>query len=337
MLLLQITEAGLYCPPGDFYIDPWKGVDCAVITHAHSDHARGGSRHYLAASPGCKILQERLGPGARIEALPYGQCITRNGVAISLHPAGHILGSAQVRVEYKGEIWVVSGDYKVEKEATCAPFEPVRCHTFITESTFGLPIYRWRPQTEIFDDINAWWRANQSAERASVLFAYSLGKSQRILAGVDPSIGPIFVHGSASKFLPLYAEQGVKLPTVQEMNAESLAAGKSRALVIAPASTEGSPWLRRFGDASHAFASGWMQLRGARRRQALDRGFALSDHADWDGLLTSIRATGAERVYVTHGYTAPMVRWLNENGWEAEALATRFTGEALEKTEEPAS
>ena len=154
-------------------------------------------------------------------------------------------------------------------------------------------------------------------------------------AGIDPSIGPVFMHGAGLKFLPLYAEQGVKLPSVQEMNAESLAAAKGRALVIAPASTEGSPWLRRFGEASHAFASGWMQLRGARRRQALDRGFALSDHADWNGLLASVRATGAERIYVTHGYTTPMVRWLNENGWKAEALATRFTGETVETTEEP--
>jgi len=334
MLLLQVTGDGLYCQAGDFYIDPWKGVDFAVITHAHSDHARGGSRHYLTARAGHQILQARMGAGARIESLPYGERIVRKGVTISLHPAGHILGSAQVRVEYKGEVWVVSGDYKTEAEGSCEPFEPVRCHVFVTESTFGLPVYRWRPQMEIIEEVNAWWRANQAAGRTSVLFAYSLGKSQRILAAVDASIGPVFAHGSVMKFLPLYEEQGVELPAVSEINEATLAEGKGRALVIGPASTGGSPWLRKFGEASHAFASGWMQLRGARRRRALDRGFVLSDHADWNGLLASVRATGAERVYVTHGYTTSMTRWLNENGWKAEALATRFTGETMGKAGE---
>ena len=214
MTLLKVTDRGLYCAAGDFYIDPWKAVDFAVTTHAHSDHARGGSRHYLSSAEGRGVLQERLGSGAHIQGIPYGETVARNGVRISLHPAGHILGSAQVRVEYRGEIWVVSGDYKTEAERTCAPFEPVRCHTFITESTFGLPIYRWRPQAEVFDGINAWWRANQLASRTSVLFAYSLGKAQRVLAGVDPTIGPIFVHGAVAKLLPHYAAAGVELPEV---------------------------------------------------------------------------------------------------------------------------
>jgi putative mRNA 3-end processing factor len=336
MNLLQITEAGLYCAAGDFHIDPWREVDFAVTTHAHSDHARAGSRHYLTSEPGRLVLQERLGPDARIEGLPYGSTVTRNGVKISLHPAGHILGSSQVRVEHKGEIWVVSGDYKVESEKTCAPFEPVKCHTFITESTFGLPIYRWRPQSEIFDEINSWWRANQTHERTSVLFAYSLGKAQRIMAGIDSSLGPIFVHGAVSRLLPAYAASGITLPDVQPVNEETVRAAGGRGLVIAPASVEGTPWLRRFGEISKASASGWMQVRGARRRAALDRGFVLSDHADWNGLLHSIRATGASRILVTHGYILPMVRWLNENGWQAEALPTRFSGEQDEtKPEEP--
>ena len=319
-MLLRVTPSGLYCEAGDFFIDPWRAVDFAVITHAHSDHARGGSRRYLAAAPGCGVLQERLGAQARIEALPYGQSVTRHGVRISLHPAGHILGSAQVRVEQRGEVWVVSGDYKLEAEPTCAPFEPVRCHTFITESTFGLPIYRWRPQAEIFRDIDAWWQTNRAAGRASVLFAYSLGKAQRVLAGVDASIGSIFVHAAVAKLLPHYAAAGVRLPAVNGGDAEG-------ALVVTPSAAEDAAWLKKFGETSTAFASGWMQLRGARRRQALDRGFALSDHADWPGLLTAIRATGAERVWVTHGSTAPMVRWLRENGWDAAALATRFGDE----------
>ena len=330
MTLLKVTDRGLYCTAGDFYVDPWKPVDFAVTTHAHSDHARSGSRHYLTSEPGRGVLQERLGAGARIEAIAYGQRVVRNGVTISLHPAGHILGSAQVRVEYRGEVWVVSGDYKTQSEPTCAPFEPVRCDTFITESTFGLPIYRWRPQAEIFSGINTWWRANQGAGRTSVLFAYSLGKAQRVLAGVDPTIGPIFVHGAVAKLLPHYAAAGVKLPEIEPIRATNPCG-----LVIAPGSVDGTPWLRKFGEISKAFASGWMMLRGARRRQALDRGFVLSDHADWEGLIASIRATGAQRVWVTHGSTGAMVRWLRENGWEADALATRFIGEAREGTEEP--
>lgn len=336
MTLLQLTENGLYCSAGDFYIDPWRAVDFAVTTHAHSDHARAGSRHYLTADPGRWILQERLGPDANIESMPYGQRLTRNGVTISLHPAGHILGSSQVRVEHRGEVWVVSGDYKVEAEPTCAPFELVPCNTFITESTFGLPIYRWRPQAEVFHDINTWWSANQAAGRTSVLFAYSLGKAQRLLAGVNDALGPIFVHGGVAKLLPHYAAAGVRLPEAQPISAESVRAAGGRGLVIAPSSVEATTWLRKFGEVSTAFASGWMQIRGNRRRRALDRGFVLSDHADWNGLLSSIRATGAERVRVTHGYIAPMVRWLRENGWEADALATRFQGEAGEVNEETA-
>jgi len=337
MPLLRTDENGLYCAAGDFYIDPWRPVDFAVITHAHSDHARAGSRHYLAADVGKKILQERLGAEARIEPVAYGKKITRNGVKISLHPAGHILGSAQVRVEHKGETWVVTGDYKLEAEPTCAPFEPVRCHTLVTESTFGLPIYRWRPQAEVFEGINAWWRGNQGAGRASVLFAYSLGKAQRLLGGIDPAIGPVYVHGSVAKFLPLYADEGISLPETLRAGEISKPEARAQALVIAPTAAEGTPWLRRFGEQSHAFASGWMQLRGARRRQALDRGFVLSDHADWDGLHSAIKASGAEKIYVTHGYTGPMVRWLGENGWQAEALTTRFESEtAAAESEEPA-
>jgi putative mRNA 3-end processing factor len=328
MTLLENTEKGLYCAAGDFYIDPWHAVDFAVVTHAHSDHARPGSRYYLCAAPGRELLQERLGADAAIETIPYGKTLTRNGVQLSLHPAGHILGSAQVRVESRGEIWVVSGDYKTEPEKTCAPFEAIRCHTFVTESTFGLPIYHWRPQSEIFAEINLWWRKNQSERRTSVIFAYSLGKSQRLLSGLDASLGPIFVHGSAAKFLPFYANAGIALPAITQ--AENIRAAGGRGLVIAPASTEGSPWLRKFGDISRAFASGWMQIRGARRRRALDRGFVLSDHADWDGLRAVISATGAERIWATHGYTGPLVHWLREQGRQAEALSTQFEGETTQ-------
>ena len=333
--LLQVSPAGLYCPAGDFFVDPWRPVDRAVITHAHSDHARSGSRHYLCAARGMELLRQRLGRNTAIEGLAFGEVREINGVRVSLHPAGHILGSAQVRVEHRGEVWVVSGDYKLEPNVTADAFEPVRCHTFITESTFGLPIYRWRPQGEVFADINAWWRRNQEEARTSVLFGYSLGKAQRLLAGVEPSLGPIFVHGTVEAFHPLYRAAGVPLPDVVAAESADIRAAAGRGLVVAPPSVADSAWLRKFGDVSCAFASGWMQVRGARRRQALDRGFVLSDHADWPGLLEAIRLTGAEHVQVTHGYTAPLVRWLNEQGLKAEVLATRFVGEADDSEEDP--
>ena len=284
------------------------------------------------------MLRTRMGAEARIEAIPYGEPVWENGVRISLHPAGHILGSSQARVEYEGEVWVASGDYKVEQDATCTPFEPVRCDTFITESTFGLPIYRWRPQPEIFAQINAWWRENQAAGRASVLFAYSLGKAQRLLAGVDASTGPIFCHGAVQKLNAAYRTSGVQLPETHYSGEMERGYDWSRALIVAPPSCNGTTWMRKFGYTSTAFASGWMRLRGTRRRQSLDRGFTLSDHADWTGLLQAIDATGAEQVLVTHGYRAPLVRWLSEHGKLARSLETRYEGERAEeeKVEEKA-
>jgi putative mRNA 3-end processing factor len=325
-LVIQRPE-GLYCPPGDFYIDPWRPVDYAVITHAHADHARVGHAHYLASVPGEGVLRSRLGE-IDLQTLPYGEAAHRNGVRISLHPAGHVLGSAQVRIEHGGRVWVASGDYFVsganDENTTCTPFEPVRCDCFITESTFGLPIYRWRPQRDVFDDINTWWRANAEAGKASLLMAYSFGKAQRILAGVDACIGPIVVHGAVEPLNRAYREAGVALPPTQLVTELADPASVKQALVIAPPSVQGSPWLKRFGDYSDAFASGWMQLRGARRRRAVDRGFVLSDHADWPGLQRAIAATGAERVIVTHGYEAVMVRWLAEQGFEAGSFRTEY-------------
>ena len=325
--MLDLTERGLYCAPGDFYIDPWGSVERAVITHAHSDHLRWGSRRYLVALGGESLARVRVWDDrARIQTVAYGEPVMVNGVKVSLHPAGHILGSAQVRVEHQGEVWVVSGDYKTDPDATCAPFELVRCHTFITESTFGLPIYRWPPQSQVFDEINTWWRANQAAGRASVMFGYALGKSQRILAGVDPSIGPIYAHGAVERFNVLYRRQGVTL-------AETRYAGEAGrhefagALVLAPPGAGATPWMRKYGDASTAFASGWMRIRGMRRRQAMDRGFVLSDHVDWPALMQVVRETGAERVWITHGYNDAVARWLREQGLDARPIHTRFEGE----------
>ena len=329
-LIVQRRE-GLYCPPGDFYIDPWRPVDRAVITHAHADHSRRGHARYLAAAPSEGVLRTRLGE-IDLQTLPYGESIDHFGVKLSFHPAGHVLGSAQVRVEHAGRVWVASGDYYVagpmadarEDNATCAPFEPVRCECFITESTFGLPIYRWQPQAELFASIDAWWRANADAGRASLLLGYSFGKAQRILKGVDRTIGPIAVHGAVEPLNRAYRAAGVDIPETPLVTEIQDKTSFRRALIVAPPSVQGSVWTRRIGEHGDAFASGWMQLRGARRRRSVDRGFVLSDHADWPGLQRAIAATGAERVIVTHGYEAVMVRWLTDQGFEASAFETEY-------------
>ncbi len=325
--MLTTTERGLYCEAGDFFVDPWRPVDRAIITHAHGDHARPGSRAYLCAADGVGVLRERLGASAHITGIPYGESVLHRGVRVSLHPAGHVLGSAQVRLEWKGDVWVVSGDYKTHPDPTCAAFEPVPCATFITESTFGLPIYQWQAPESVLDEIRSWWRANQERNRTSILFGYALGKSQRLLAGMDPAQGPILVHSGVARLLPAYAAAGVSLPAAGEATRDTLRETAGRALVIAPPAVADTDWLGGAGEISTAFASGWMRVRGTRRRLSADRGFALSDHADWPGLMEAIRATGAGRVLVTHGYVDPLVRWLAESGWEAQSLATHFETE----------
>ncbi len=333
MDLIVARPEGLYCPPGDFYIDPWRAVECAVITHGHSDHARSGSRHYLAAAPGADILRRRLGADLRLETLAYGEVINHRGVNLSLHPAGHVLGSAQVRLEYGGEVWVASGDYKLEGDPTCAAFEPVRCHCFITESTFGLPIYTWPQATQLVADINSWWRNNAAQQRTSVLFCYAFGKAQRLLSGLEPDIGPILTHGAVEPINQIYRQARVKLPPTQLAAHLIDRSQLGRSIVLAPPSAQGSSWMKRFGDYADGFASGWMQLRGTRRRRGVDRGFVVSDHADWPGLQQAIAATRAERVFVTHGQINVMVRWLREQGLDAQAFATEY-GE--EEGESPA-
>jgi putative mRNA 3-end processing factor len=326
-MLVAPTSRGLYCAAGDFYIDPWLPVDRAVITHAHGDHARMGSAAYLCAQRGLPVLRTRLGEEARIEGLAYGETRDINGVKVSLHPAGHVLGSSQVRIESGGEVWVVSGDYKLDPDPTCEPFEAVRCDTFVTESTFGLPIYRWCKPAEIFAGVDAWWRRNAAEGRASVLFGYAFGKAQRVLASVDASIGPIVVHGAVEALDRGYRECGVKLPETRRVTDFEAKKDFAGALVVAPPSAQGTPWLKRFGDYSDAFASGWMAIRGARRRRAVDQGFVLSDHADWPSLNRAIEATGARRIFVTHGHSAPLVQWLQEKGLEAHTMRTGFESE----------
>jgi putative mRNA 3-end processing factor len=330
--LIVSTDRGLYCAAGDFHIDPWRPVPRAVITHAHSDHARLGSDVYVCHRDTAPILRKRLGD-VTIETASYGQVLTRNGVELSFHPAGHVLGSAQIRVALNGETWVASGDYKLESDGVSPAFEPLRCHAFITESTFGLPIYRWRPQAEIFAAIDLWRRENIAAGRASILFAYALGKAQRLLAHVDPSLGPIVCHGAIEAINALYRAAGIALPPTRlATDPRTAIRGEnkrdfSRALILAPPSAAASPWLRRFGDYSDALASGWMLVRGNRRRRGLDRGFALSDHADWPGLIAAIEATGADRILVTHGASGALTRYLREKGLDARALETAYGDE----------
>ena len=321
--LLEFTDSGIYCVQGNFYIDPWKAVDNAVITHAHADHAYPGNKKYLAHHLSREVLFYRLG-AIQLQTVGYGETVMKNGVQLSLHPAGHIIGSAQVRVEYQGQVWVVSGDYKVEHDGVCAPFEPVRCHHFISECTFGMPVFQWRPQTAVFNDINSWWRNNLQQGLATVIVGYSLGKSQRVLQNLDLSLGKVYTHGVIENTNEALRRNGVELNPTERITPESLKEEVRGGIVLAPPSAVGTPWMRRFQPYSFGYCSGWMALRGAKRRRAADRGFVLSDHADWDGLISAIDATGCECVYLTHGYTASFTRYLNEIGYNAKEVHTLY-------------
>jgi putative mRNA 3-end processing factor len=316
--LLKFTNKGIYSPEADIYIDPEKAVDRAVITHAHADHARYGHKHYLAHKISVPLLKHRLNRKISVQGLEYGEVITHNGVKISLHPAGHIPGSAQVRLEYNGEIAVVSGDYKLEDDGLTTPFEPVKCNTFVTESTFALPIYKWKPQAEIFEEINKWWKQNKETGRTSLLFGYSLGKAQRMLYNVDRSIGNIFAHDTITAINKVLNESGFNLPNVENpsSNTEML----KGSLIIAPSSVRKTLLMESLGEYSTAFASGWMATRRGYQIKGIDRGFALSDHADWDGLCEAIKLTGAENIYVTHGFSRAFVIWLRKNGYNANEV-----------------
>lgn len=327
--MLEFTDKGIYCPRADIYIDPWKPVQRALITHGHSDHSRWGSQYYLCTRLAKPVIRHRLGP-VNLETVEYGEVRTINGVDFSFHPAGHIVGSAQIRVAYKGEVWVASGDYKLEDDGISGAFEPVRCHTFITESTFGLPVYRWKPQKDISAEINQWWKDNQAQDKISIITAYALGKAQRILTSIDPSIGPVFTHGAIENVNEIIRAQGIKLPPTRRITPENRSKGYAGGLIIAPPSVIGSLWLRQFKQSSLGIASGWMAVRGSRRRRNADRGFVLSDHADWNGLNEAVRATGASRIIATHGYSDIFSQWLRQQGFEAGAEKTAFEGEQLD-------
>lgn len=334
MPLIEFTNCGFYCREGDFYIDPWRPVERALITHAHSDHARWGSKYYLCHHDTKPLLQLRLGNN-QYESIDWNEPVYINGVRVSLHPAGHIIGSAQIRVESGGEVWVISGDYKLENDGLSGAFEPVPCHTFITESTFGLPIYHWKPQAQIFSDIRAWIQKNQAEGKSSILIAYSLGKAQRLLPCVAEVSDNILVHGAVYNIHTALVNTGWDLPKVQKVTPETHKSLLKGAVVIAPSSAEGSPWMKKFAPYEVGICSGWMQVRGALRRKNADAGFSLSDHADWSGLLEAVKATGAESVYATHGFQFAFSRYLREQGIEAGEVRTEFGGEEEDLTPDP--
>jgi putative mRNA 3-end processing factor len=309
--LISFTDRGLYCQPGDFYIDPWKPVDRAIITHGHGDHAYFGHKYYLCHTCTKPILALRLGEN-NYQALEWYETLNINGVNISLHPAGHIIGSSQIRLEYKGEVWVVSGDYKVEDDGISGKFEPVNCHTFITESTFGLPIYKWKPQQEIYDNIITWINKNKENGKASVLLAYSLGKAQRVLQAIKETTHDIFAHGAIFNMQQGLIDAGWDICKVVRITSETPKETLRGAVIIAPPSADGTSWIKKFQPYSVGVCSGWMQVRGNARRRNVDAGFALSDHADWEGLLQTVKTTGAEKVFVTHGFQSAFSRYLNE-------------------------
>jgi putative mRNA 3-end processing factor len=324
MDVVTVTESGLYCPGGDFYIDPWRPVARAVVTHAHGDHARGGSEEYIAADCGIGLLRHRLGPDARICGRSYTEPFVLGGARVSLHAAGHVLGSAQVRIETDAGVWVVTGDYKRAPDPTCAAFEPLAADVLISEATFALPCYRWPDTQTVIAEIHEWWMRNRRAGRASALFCYALGKAQRVLAELARLTDEaVYLHGAVTPLVEEYRRAGVRMlptaPVVREAKADY-----AGALIMAPPSAAGTPWMRRFGDAATGFCSGWMRIRGARRRRGYDRGFVLSDHADWPELLQTVTDSGARRVLLTHGYTHALERHLREQGIDAAALRTAY-------------
>lgn len=321
--LIQFSDRGLYCSQGRFYIDPWHPVEKAIITHAHSDHARPGSQSYLCHRDSLPLLELRLGPNS-YQTVDWNEPVFINGVKVSLHPAGHIIGSAQVRLEYQGEVWVVSGDYKTENDGISGAFEPVKCDVFITESTFGLPIYNWKPQDEIFRSIQDWIMNNHADGKTSVLMAYSLGKAQRLLPCIEATGLPIFLHGAVYNVHQTLVNAGHPLPSAQRVTFEMPKEIFKGNVVIAPGSADGTPWMKRFSPYSVGVCSGWMQVRGNVRRRNADAGFALSDHADWNGLLQAIKDTGAKKVFVTHGFQSAFSRYLNEIGIEAAEVKTEY-------------
>ena len=324
--MLEFRREGIYCVPGQFYIDPWLPVDYAIITHAHSDHARVGMKKYLCHKFTEPILRLRLGTDIKVQTVNYNEILTINGVKVSLHPAGHIIGSAQVRMEYKGKVTVVSGDFKIQDDGLSTPFEPIRCHDFITESTFGLPIYNWLEVSQINQNLVEWVLNNKEKGINSIIIGYALGKAQRIMNAVKDISVP-YVHYAISKINNAFLENGIQLPAYQTIDFQNKPKDMQGEVIIVPPSLFGSTMLKGIPRAFTAICSGWMQVRGARRWRSADAGFAISDHADWAGLLKAVQETNAQRVYVTHGFKSELSRYLNELGIESHEITTQFGAE----------
>lgn len=327
----MLTDRGLYCKEGDFYIDPWKPVHHALVTHAHGDHAHPGHTKYLAHENSLPIMKLRLGSHTDITPTRYGEVHQMGNVQVSFHPAGHILGSSQIRVEHEGEVWVFTGDYKRDPDPSCVPFEIVKCNTLITEATFALPIYKWTEGTHETKDIYEWWMKNRAREWNSILCAYVLGKSQRVLAELlNFTDEPVHLHGAMEKMVQIYRDAGIKmvrtLPTSHLTKKDKL----KGALILAPPSASGTTWTRKFEPYEVGFASGWMQIRGNKRRKAYDRGFVVSDHADWPSLIQTIKDSGASRVIATHGSSDVLARYATEEmGLQGEVFQTYYGDEEI--------
>lgn len=332
--MLRFTSKGIYCIPGKFYIDPWRPVEKALITHGHADHARWGMRQYLCHHFSVPVLQTRLGQDISVQGVAYNEPVYIHNVKVSFHPAGHIIGSAQIRMEYKGKVVVVSGDYKIQEDGLSTPFEPVRCHEFVTESTFGLPIYSWTSVSHQYQQLQDWVLKNQIEGKTSVFVGYSLGKAQRIMKALE-EVAPIFVHYTIDKLNQAYESAGVRLPVYEVMDLREELRFLNQKIVIVPPSLIENPALKKIPNMAYAICSGWMQVRGARRWRSADAGFAISDHADWNGLLSAIRETEAEKVYVTHGQTDVFAQYLNEIGIPAEPVKTEFGSEEEIQNETP--
>lgn len=323
--LLRFTNKGIYCEAADVYLDPWKPVNKAIISHGHADHSRWGHKNYITHQRNVPIVRHRLG-NVSITGMEWGESFSVNGVKFSLHPAGHIIGSSQIRVEHQGEVWVFTGDYKIEDDGLATPYESLKCDTFITECTFGLPAFLWRSQHEVIRDINAWWAENKANGQTSVLFGYSLGKAQRLLKHLDTSIGKIYTHGAVENMTEVLRPMA-HFPETELITRDTKKEDIQGNIVIAPPSAHGSTWIRKMTPFVTATASGWMAFRGARRRRAIDKGFVMSDHCDWPGLLTAIKDTGASTIICTHGYTDIFSKYLRELGYDARTESTQFEGE----------
>jgi len=332
--LLEFTSKGIYCRLADVYLDPWRPVKKALISHGHADHARWGHQNYITQQDNVPILKHRLG-AISITGVPYGATFVINNVKFSFHPSGHVLGAAQIRVEHLGEVWVFTGDFKIKSDGITPPFEPVRCHTFITECTFGIPVFNWPNPRQVHDQINQWWATNKNQGKTSLLIGYSLGKAQRLLHYLDPNIGTIYTHNAVGKMSQVM-EDKIKFPKYSILTPETTKKDLAGCLVLAPPAAAEGAWLKKLGPYSSGFASGWMLTRGARRRRAIDQSFVLSDHADWPGLLAAVEATQCQNVITTHGYTDIFAQYLREKGWNARTEKTDYEGEVLETDKETA-